>query len=67
MTFVKKRCLLSECYLLEGMSKGIEKLTRLQVLKGFVIGNTTKTPYTASDLASLKNLRRLSIHEDKRE
>jgi len=49
------------------MSKGIEKLTRLQVLKGFVIGNTTKTPYTASDLASLKNLRRLSIHEDKRE
>ncbi|XP_027340990.1 disease resistance RPP13-like protein 4 [Abrus precatorius] len=52
----------SQCYLLESMPKGIEKLNELQVLKGFVIGSSTKTPCRISDLAKLKNLKRLSIH-----
>ncbi|CAJ1818767.1 unnamed protein product [Sphenostylis stenocarpa] len=54
--------ILSQCYLLESMPKGIQKLTQLQVLKGFLKGNPRKTPYTVSDLATLKNLRQLSIH-----
>ncbi|KAL2956614.1 hypothetical protein AAZX31_18G096000 [Glycine max] len=52
----------SECYLLDSMPKGIEKLTQLQVLKGFVIGNSSKTPCRITDLANLKKLKRLSIH-----
>jgi len=44
------------------MPKGIEKLTQLQVLKGFVIGNSSKTPCRITDLANLKKLKRLSIH-----
>ncbi|RDX63738.1 Disease resistance RPP13-like protein 4, partial [Mucuna pruriens] len=53
---------LSQCYLLDRMPKGIDKLTNLEVLKGFVIGNSSKTPCTISDLVNLKNLKRLSIH-----
>jgi len=56
------RLILSQCYLLDDMPKGIETLTNLRVLKGFVIGNPKKTPCTISDLANLKELRRLSIH-----
>ncbi|KAK7305090.1 hypothetical protein VNO77_42990 [Canavalia gladiata] len=52
----------SQCYLLESMPKGIEKLIELQVLKGFVIGSSSKTPCRISDLAKLKQLKRLSIH-----
>ncbi|KAK7387071.1 hypothetical protein VNO78_27566 [Psophocarpus tetragonolobus] len=52
----------SECYLLDSMPRGIEKLTQLQVLKGFVIGNSRKTPCRITDLANLKKLKRLSIH-----
>ncbi|XP_029125685.1 disease resistance RPP13-like protein 4, partial [Cajanus cajan] len=51
----------SQCYLLESMPKGIEKLSELQVLKGFVVGNSNKSP-RISDLAELKKLKRLSIH-----
>ncbi|KOM51455.1 hypothetical protein LR48_Vigan09g011400 [Vigna angularis] len=51
----------SQCYLLESMPKGIGKLTELQVLKGFVVGSSNKTP-TISDLANFKKLKRLSIH-----
>ncbi|WVY92620.1 hypothetical protein V8G54_031708 [Vigna mungo] len=51
----------SQCYLLESMPKGIGKLTELQVLKGFVVGSSDKTP-TISDLANFKKLKRLSIH-----
>ncbi|ESW18440.1 hypothetical protein PHAVU_006G041200 [Phaseolus vulgaris] len=51
----------SQCYLLERMPKGIEKLTELQVLKGFVVGNSDKTP-RVSDLVNFKKLKRLSIH-----
>ncbi|KAJ7973525.1 Disease resistance RPP13-like protein 4 [Quillaja saponaria] len=52
----------SECYLLVSMPKGIEKLSSLQVLKGFVIGNTKKTPCRLGNLKDLKTLKRLSIH-----
>ncbi|XP_027932849.1 uncharacterized protein LOC114188477 [Vigna unguiculata] len=51
----------SQCYLLESMPKGIGKLSELQVLKGFVVGSSNKTP-TVSDLANFKKLKRLSIH-----
>ncbi|RDX91380.1 Disease resistance RPP13-like protein 4, partial [Mucuna pruriens] len=51
----------SQCYLLESMPKGIEKLIELQVLKGFVVGNSSKTP-RIPDLAKLEKLKRLSIH-----
>ncbi|KAL2330348.1 hypothetical protein Fmac_017929 [Flemingia macrophylla] len=57
------KCLiLSHCYLLDAMPKGIEKLAELEVLKGFVISNSRKTPCKISDLSNLKRLRRLSIH-----
>ncbi|KAI8008720.1 Disease resistance RPP13-like protein 4 [Camellia lanceoleosa] len=51
----------SQCFLLEGMPKGIEKLSSLQVLKGFVIGHTKKNPSKLGDLIQLKKLRKLSI------
>ncbi|KAK7387027.1 hypothetical protein VNO78_27489 [Psophocarpus tetragonolobus] len=53
---------LSQCYLLDKMTKGIEKLPHLKILKGFVIGNSRKTPCRISELENLKNLERLSIH-----
>ncbi|KAF7842977.1 disease resistance RPP13-like protein 4 [Senna tora] len=52
----------SQCYLLESMPKGLEELTSLQVLKGFVIGNSKKTPCRIGGLKGLKKLERLSIH-----
>ncbi|KAL2330349.1 hypothetical protein Fmac_017930 [Flemingia macrophylla] len=55
-----KYLILSQCYLLDAMPKGIEKLAELEVLKGFVISNST--PCKISDLSYLKRLRRLSIH-----
>ncbi|KAI4345918.1 hypothetical protein L6164_013003 [Bauhinia variegata] len=51
----------SECYLLESMPLGIDKLTSLEVLKGFVIGNSNKTPCRIRDLRKLQKLKRLSI------
>ncbi|CAJ1931551.1 unnamed protein product [Sphenostylis stenocarpa] len=44
------------------MPKGIEKLTELRVLKGFVIGSSTKTPCKISDLENLKKLEQLNIY-----
>ncbi|RZB99625.1 uncharacterized protein LOC114424206 [Glycine soja] len=53
---------LSECYLLDRMPKGIQNLTWLEVLKGFVLGSSSKTPCRISDIAArLKRLERLSI------
>ena len=52
----------SECYLLDSMPKGLDKLNSLQVLKGFIIGNSKKNPIRIRHLISLKNLKRLSIH-----
>ena len=43
------------------MPKGIEELSALQVLKGFVIGIVRRNPCRVSDLAQLKGLRKLSI------
>lgn len=51
----------SQCFLLEGMPKGVEKLSSLQVLKGFVIGHTKKNLSKLGDLVQLKKLRKLSI------
>lgn len=53
---------LSRCYLLERMPKGIEKLTKLQVLNGFVISSSSKTPCKILDLVNLKKLKQLIIH-----
>ncbi|KAK4253302.1 hypothetical protein QN277_010625 [Acacia crassicarpa] len=50
----------SECYLLDRMPKGLHKLTSLQVLKGFIIGSSLKTPIRIGHLQ--KSLKRLSIH-----
>ncbi|KAI9085109.1 hypothetical protein K1719_032925 [Acacia pycnantha] len=50
----------SECYLLDSMPKGLHKLTSLQVLKGFIIGSSLKTPIGIKHLQ--KSLKRLSIH-----
>ncbi|KAL2536800.1 disease resistance RPP13-like protein 4 [Forsythia ovata] len=47
----------SECYLLESIPKGVQHLSSLQVLKGFVIGNLGKNPCKISDLEILKILR----------
>ncbi|KAF8019792.1 hypothetical protein BT93_G0471 [Corymbia citriodora subsp. variegata] len=52
----------SECYLIERMPKGTDKLSSLQVLKGFVIGTRRKNPCRVSDLPKLTKLRRLSIY-----
>ncbi|XP_068484935.1 probable disease resistance protein At1g62630 [Phaseolus vulgaris] len=45
-----------------GYAKGIEKLTNLQVLKGFVINTPEKTSCRIPHLVYLKKLRKLSIH-----
>ncbi|XP_072955925.1 disease resistance RPP13-like protein 4 [Typha angustifolia] len=52
----------SGCYLLEGMPKGIGSLLELQVLKGFVLGDSTsKKACRLTELAKLEKLRKLSI------
>ncbi|XP_050281127.1 disease resistance RPP13-like protein 4 [Quercus robur] len=54
----------SECYLLERMPTGLDTLTltSLQVLKGFLIGDSKTTPCRLGDLGKLTRLRRLSIY-----
>ncbi|XP_028087297.1 disease resistance RPP13-like protein 4 [Camellia sinensis] len=53
---------MSECYLLEHMPKGIGSLSQLQVLKGFIIGDSTdEKSCTVDDLTKLTKLRKLSI------
>ncbi|KAJ0959719.1 hypothetical protein J5N97_000620 [Dioscorea zingiberensis] len=52
----------SGCYLLDHLPRGIRSLLQLQVLKGFVMGNSrSKDPCKLSDLVRLKKLRKLSI------
>ncbi|EOA15239.1 hypothetical protein CARUB_v10028636mg [Capsella rubella] len=53
----------SECYMLDRMPKGIAKLSRLQVLKGFVISESDHENDCA--VKHLLNLRKLSITVNK--
>ncbi|KAJ8459089.1 hypothetical protein OPV22_032015 [Ensete ventricosum] len=52
----------SECHLLEFIPKGISSLSELQVLKGFVVGDSrSKHPCRLNELAKLEKLRKLSM------
>ncbi|XP_057502223.1 disease resistance RPP13-like protein 4 [Actinidia eriantha] len=55
---------MSECYFLEYIPKSLGNLTRLQVLKGFFIGDSKdkKLSRTLDDLSRLKYLRKLNIY-----
>lgn len=54
---------MSECYLLDQMPKGLALLSKLEVLSGFVVGDSDrKTSCNLEDLGKLTNLRKLSIH-----
>ncbi|THF97292.1 hypothetical protein TEA_020907 [Camellia sinensis var. sinensis] len=57
---------ISECYLLDHMPKGLGALFKLQVLKGFIIGDSKdKKSCTINDLTKLPKLRILSISTSK--
>ncbi|XP_057463906.1 disease resistance protein At4g27190-like [Actinidia eriantha] len=54
---------MSECYLLDQMPKGLALLSKLEVLSGFVVGDSEGTnSCSLNDLRKLTNLRKLSIH-----
>ncbi|KAI3455187.1 hypothetical protein Pfo_011850 [Paulownia fortunei] len=54
--------IISECYLLEGLPKGLEKISSLEVLKGYVvIDYWRKNPCSLWSLSELKALRTLNI------
>lgn len=54
---------MSECYLLDQMPKGLALLSKLEVLSGFVVGDSDReTSCNLEDLGKLTNLRKLSIH-----
>ncbi|KAF5728631.1 disease resistance RPP13-like protein 4 [Tripterygium wilfordii] len=70
ISFLKKLTHLdfSECYLLDYMPKGLASLSELKVLKGFVISDVKfRSSCTLEDLSALANLKKLSIHTNKRE
>ncbi|CAL5344854.1 unnamed protein product [Camellia sinensis] len=53
---------MSECYLLEHMPEDIGSLSQLQVLKGFIVGDSTdKKSCTIDELTKLTKLRKLSV------
>ncbi|KAL7164154.1 hypothetical protein ACSBR2_040129 [Camellia fascicularis] len=59
---------MSECYLLDHMRKGLGALSNLQVLKGFIIGDSKdKKSCTINDLTKLPMLRKLSISTSMKE
>ncbi|CAL5431316.1 unnamed protein product [Camellia sinensis] len=59
---------ISECYLLDHMPKGLGALSNLQVLKGFIIGDSKdKKLCTINDLTKLPMLRKLSISTSMKE
>ncbi|KAL4637072.1 hypothetical protein ACB092_03G054500 [Castanea dentata] len=59
---------LSNCYLLAHMPQGLGALSELQVLKGFVIGNSQrKSSGTLDDLKGLRKLRKLTINASSEE
>ncbi|PSS04745.1 Disease resistance RPP13-like protein [Actinidia chinensis var. chinensis] len=54
---------MSECYLLDQMPNGLALLSKLEVLSGFVVGDSAGTnSCSLNDLRKLTNLRKLSIH-----
>ncbi|XP_030528898.1 disease resistance RPP13-like protein 4 [Rhodamnia argentea] len=54
---------ISQCYLLDHIPKELSSLTQLQVLKGFVIGDSISTDScTLEELKGLMKLRKLSIY-----
>ncbi|KAI7993546.1 Disease resistance RPP13-like protein 4 [Camellia lanceoleosa] len=59
---------ISECYLLDHMPKGLGALSNLQVLKGFIIGESKdKKSCTMDDLTKLSKLQKLSISTSMKE
>ncbi|CAL5355264.1 unnamed protein product [Camellia sinensis] len=59
---------ISECYLLDHMPKGLGALSNLEVLKGFIIGDSKdKKSCTINDLTKLPKLRKLSISTSMKE
>ncbi|KAL7225671.1 hypothetical protein ACSBR1_020932 [Camellia fascicularis] len=59
---------ISECYFLDHMPKGLGSLSELQVLKGFIIGDSNdKNSCTTDDLTKLSKLKKLSLHTNMKE
>lgn len=59
---------MSECYLLDNMPKELSSLSELQVLKGFVVGDSKgKNSCTLQHLAKLPKLRKLSIYTGRKD
>ncbi|GMP94465.1 hypothetical protein CsSME_00043919 [Camellia sinensis var. sinensis] len=59
---------ISECYFLNHMPKGLGSLSELEVLKGFIIGDSEdKNSCTIDDLTKLSKLRKLSLHTNMKE
>ncbi|XP_028116174.1 disease resistance RPP13-like protein 4 [Camellia sinensis] len=59
---------ISKCYFLDHMPKGLGSLLELQVLKGFIIGDSDdKHSCTIDDLTKLSKLRKLSLHTNMKE
>ncbi|KAL4601423.1 hypothetical protein ACB092_11G272100 [Castanea dentata] len=60
---------ISECYLLDGIPKGLAHLSKLEVLKGFLIGNLKSggRSCTLEDLIGLGSLSNLSINTSSRD
>ncbi|KAL2525086.1 RNI-like superfamily protein [Abeliophyllum distichum] len=52
----------SECYLLENLPNGLEKLSSIEVLKGFVVNHWRKNSCSLASLLSLEKLIKLSIN-----
>ncbi|KAM3686380.1 hypothetical protein ACJW31_11G194800 [Castanea mollissima] len=59
---------ISECYLLDGIPKGLAHLSKLEVLKGFLIGNLKSggRSCTLEDLIGLERLSNFSINTSSR-
>ena len=55
---------MSECYFLENMPRSLANLSKLQVLKGFFIGDSknNKRSCTLEELSRLQKLRKLNIY-----
>ncbi|CAL5429244.1 unnamed protein product [Camellia sinensis] len=59
---------ISECYFLDHMPNGLGALSELQVLKGFIIGDSQdKKSCTINDLTKLSKLRKLSVSTSMKE